>query len=842
MASLFYSSPRARFSDSNGNPLAMGRVSFYYPGTTTLKQIYTDKTEATPAQNPQPLDAEGYVRDGGVWLGQGEYDILLEASDGGGGYITEWSIPNVMGADETPSGSVGDIAYVRTVADLQNISAGSVGGAYVFGYYTENDGGQGWFLWDGASTDAEDGGAVIAPTGNPAQGRWIRQFGDEVTAWQFGAMGTAPSVVDANLAKMMFFADGDKRKKVVIQSDTYSISSLLALSGDLDLELQEGVLFNGTGGITLSPRNLIIDGQTAIVSDDVDLTISPTNKIDCYADWWGAQWGVKSAGNYPLDLIFNGSYQLSPTNSSSHNYWKFTEGSVVNVINTPYTTSIKGYKADDNWNDIFDGAYGDLQLVDQRSISVNHFKNCLLDSIGYGLILNLVTLGATKSGVLLWGGYKVYNSVPLYTAPATNFKINSKILEGSKFNFNNFCWVGNIINSAMDYIIIPSSPAYPIVDNGVINAQWLGAGMNVSNDNFTCLDSAFEMAQGKEVNGNGASIGIFESAGDLEFYRNDINFIFNLKNIKFYFSSLGLASNLSFRNTSKLTDVQFTSASNQDLNQLNFGIQSDLIAGRIVNITLNNVTTLLIGGSVSVAYCNPVILNSNINANNITLGVGRYKGSQFNENGSSSTIQLIQDQNNQNSCWIDGCTIYGRLDAYIQNDFYCQSSEIISDIEAIRLNIPAWATAHKNILIKDNRFICSGVVDTYKSVVGSTAGGHINCRVAENFVINYLESGTELNTISEATLTSFGSDTITIDGSSLILPRVNNSGAKEVYKASSTQIYNGFFSEWALGNISSIVNGDFDLLHNYIGRTSSSDYTGKFVIFISVNDFDSFGR
>ena len=75
---IFYSSPRARFFDTNGNPLSNGRVSFYEAGTTTLKTIYTDITQTTPAPNPMLLDAEGYVRDQGIWLGQGRYKFKLD--------------------------------------------------------------------------------------------------------------------------------------------------------------------------------------------------------------------------------------------------------------------------------------------------------------------------------------------------------------------------------------------------------------------------------------------------------------------------------------------------------------------------------------------------------------------------------------------------------------------------------------------------------------------------------------------------------------------------------------------------------------------------------------------
>jgi hypothetical protein len=44
--------PRARFFNPNGDPLEFGRVIFYDAGTTTLKEIYSDKTTTTPAPNP----------------------------------------------------------------------------------------------------------------------------------------------------------------------------------------------------------------------------------------------------------------------------------------------------------------------------------------------------------------------------------------------------------------------------------------------------------------------------------------------------------------------------------------------------------------------------------------------------------------------------------------------------------------------------------------------------------------------------------------------------------------------------------------------------------------------
>ena len=51
---------KQRFCDSNGAPLAGGKLFFYAAGTTTKQNAYTDSTGATPTANPLLLDANGY--------------------------------------------------------------------------------------------------------------------------------------------------------------------------------------------------------------------------------------------------------------------------------------------------------------------------------------------------------------------------------------------------------------------------------------------------------------------------------------------------------------------------------------------------------------------------------------------------------------------------------------------------------------------------------------------------------------------------------------------------------------------------------------------------------------
>ena len=62
--------------DNNGDPLAGGKVTFYEPGTTTEKDVYTDSTLVTAHANPVILDANGRKA---IWL-NGDYKVKVEDS------------------------------------------------------------------------------------------------------------------------------------------------------------------------------------------------------------------------------------------------------------------------------------------------------------------------------------------------------------------------------------------------------------------------------------------------------------------------------------------------------------------------------------------------------------------------------------------------------------------------------------------------------------------------------------------------------------------------------------------------------------------------------------------
>lgn len=90
---------KARFFDSNGDPLVGGKLFSYVAGTTTPLATYSDN-EITPNTNPVILDANG---EADVWLASANtYKFVLKDSDD----VTLWTVDNISGSMSS-SGSSG---------------------------------------------------------------------------------------------------------------------------------------------------------------------------------------------------------------------------------------------------------------------------------------------------------------------------------------------------------------------------------------------------------------------------------------------------------------------------------------------------------------------------------------------------------------------------------------------------------------------------------------------------------------------------------------------------------------------------------------------------------------
>lgn len=106
----------------------------------------------------------------------------------------------------------------RATVSIQNLSAlrgyaYTTGNEFVYvrGYTTVDDGGQGFFAWDSASTQSDNDGTVIQVTG-VSSGRWMRVYTGAMSVKWFGAKGDSvtddqPSISHALQAALNVGAD-----------------------------------------------------------------------------------------------------------------------------------------------------------------------------------------------------------------------------------------------------------------------------------------------------------------------------------------------------------------------------------------------------------------------------------------------------------------------------------------------------------------------------------------------------------------------------------------------------------------------------------------------------------
>lgn len=106
--------PKFKATDSNGDPLAGGKLYSYAAGTSTPLATYTDQGEGTANANPVVLDANGEAT---VWLGTSSYKLVLKNSSD----VTQWTVDNVqhIGPSEITTAKLadGNVTTIK-IADL----------------------------------------------------------------------------------------------------------------------------------------------------------------------------------------------------------------------------------------------------------------------------------------------------------------------------------------------------------------------------------------------------------------------------------------------------------------------------------------------------------------------------------------------------------------------------------------------------------------------------------------------------------------------------------------------------------------------------------------------------
>ena len=220
--------------------------------TGTRRTFYTDAELTTPASNPATLGASGRVFYTSPIL---SYAFTITSADEGTTYDTIHIPAGLDGA-----ASVNPI-NVATNAALTALTAGSGlvdNGVYqTLGRVSENDGGQGLWLYDSASTTTADGGFTCLAIDGGGAGRFKRLFSGPVHS-KWGCV-----------------ADGST-------DDTTALNTFFALAGTYPLHIDAGThrFTSALTVITANAMHVTGDGREKSVLKYYGASATPGNLME----------------------------------------------------------------------------------------------------------------------------------------------------------------------------------------------------------------------------------------------------------------------------------------------------------------------------------------------------------------------------------------------------------------------------------------------------------------------------------------------------------------------------------------------------------------------------------
>lgn len=299
MAATLLPSAELQFCDSNGNPLAGGKVYFYIPNTTTPKNTWQDPQQTILNPNPVVLDAAGRAI---IW-GAGTYRQQVYDANGNLIYDAVTDTPMSAAALENTLGAGGAALIgfdgttldqqflsrvnrvVSSIAALRSLSHTTYNCAFVTGYYTAHDGGGGAYQYDPADTTSADNGATIIVAADG--GRWKLQLTGALSLKQCGAKGDGTTddtaAVNAWIAIIM---SGAGPKTGYAPAATYHVTQQITMD---------------FGPVATTGATFIGDGRAQSIFELKSVTTAPawivTDTVGTKAEFYAKIIGIGFQGN-----------------------------------------------------------------------------------------------------------------------------------------------------------------------------------------------------------------------------------------------------------------------------------------------------------------------------------------------------------------------------------------------------------------------------------------------------------------------------------------------------------------------------------------------------------------
>lgn len=286
--------PKFKAFDSNGKPLAGGKVYTYIPGTSTPKATYADPNGNSANQNPVVLDSKGEAT---IWL-QGFYKIVLTDSNN----VQQWSVDQIS---SSPSVATPNAEWLSVNASFTFVSAtqftvaGDMTGTYQPGRRVQMSVSAGTVY--GTVTSSVCSGGVTTVTIACDSG----SLDSGLTCANVGLLAPAnPSIpipanspasampwVDArayaNLAAAVSAVGSASR--VILISTPQVVAASLTVPSNVTLKFQQGGTLNISTGVTVTINGNVDAGLYQIFTLNGTGAVTLGSVKEAYPQWFGAR-------------------------------------------------------------------------------------------------------------------------------------------------------------------------------------------------------------------------------------------------------------------------------------------------------------------------------------------------------------------------------------------------------------------------------------------------------------------------------------------------------------------------------------------------------------------------
>ena len=327
--------PRTIGDPASGLVPAAGWIAAWYSaGTSNPKAVYdADGTVYPSPSNEVTLDSEGKAD---IRLGTGNYKLQILDTDRAVIYTQD----DIAGGGSFGTGFCDVVVDETGLGGLKDVDCSVNRFTFCAGYWAIGDGGHGMF-WNETSTDAEDGGYIIASQ-NPPEKRLFRipdESGD-VRAASFGYIGSNNEDYNAEFVAAASYASANNHRLIVGAGNLATVGvngqNLIIYAPAIHFEpgavltANTGVLALGFYAIVTGQREWHFVGFTAVTFPIVQtlenpewFNVTPGVVNDAGFTAWLASlpaggafilppgewaWSLKSSFPYPSNpLLMNGS-------------------------------------------------------------------------------------------------------------------------------------------------------------------------------------------------------------------------------------------------------------------------------------------------------------------------------------------------------------------------------------------------------------------------------------------------------------------------------------------------------------------------------------------------------